>query len=100
MKRTEDAVATWMTVAGTIVETTAMKTVRLCQSALRSVETTDAITTTTVETIVANSHAGLDIPPSGGLPIHADRLLSSSRTATAITNAMGNGSAAPTMAAR
>jgi hypothetical protein len=95
MKRSEDAVAIWMT-----VETTAMKTVRLCQSALRSVERTDVITTMTVEMIVANSHAGLDIPPSGGLLIHADRLWSSSRTATAITNAMVNGSAAPTTAAR
>jgi hypothetical protein len=89
-----------MTVAGTIVETTAMKIVGMCQIGLRNIERIVETTTTIVETTVVDTHAGSDIPPCGGPPIHAGRQSSSSRTVTAITNATAYGSAVPTTAVR
>jgi len=65
MKRSEDAVVTWM-----IVHRIAMKTVQLSQTAFKNVERIDVTTMTTAETIVADTRGGLDIPPFGGLPIH------------------------------
>jgi len=95
MMRSEVVSRAWMTAAETIAETTAMKIAGMCRTGPRNDERIVETTTMIVETTVVDMHVGLDIPPFGGALIHADRPSSSSRTVTAITNAMANGSAAP-----
>ena len=98
--RSEVVTRARMTAVATIVEMTAMKIAGMCRIGSRIDETIAETTTMIVETTVVDMRAGLDIPPFGGTLIRADRPSSSSRTVTAITNAMANGSAAPIMVVR
>ena len=89
-----------MTAAETIAETTSMKIAGMCRTGSRIDEIIVETTTMIVETTVVGMRVGLDIPRSGGALILVGRRSSSSRTVTAITNAMANGSVAPIMVVR